>query len=161
MIDILLEMTLKDFVDITLILGGIVGLLTLIKGVGEYSRQGAQKRAEHFIELRKRFQENSLFKEMCQELDEDPPALANRPFKEKRELLGFFEDIALMANSKLIREHVVHYMFGYYMIRCWESNNFWKNLNRDSKYWALFRHFAEEMKKFENTFVFKVRKYRL
>ena len=127
----------------------------------EYSRQGAQKRAEHFVELRKRFQENDIFKDMCQELEDDSPSLAKRPFKEKRELLGFFEDIALMVYSNLVRKNVVHYMFGYYMIRCWKSDNFWKSLNRECEYWALFKHFAEEMEKFDSTFVFKVRKYRL
>jgi cell shape-determining protein MreC len=156
-----LETTLKNAVDMTVVVGGIVAVITLVIGALEYSRQGAQKRAEYFSELRKRFQENPLFKELTQELDEDAPALADRPFKEKREILGFFEDIALMVNSNLIRKHVVHYMFGYYMIRCWESDNFWKTLNRNSPYWALFRNFAEDMKKFEKSFSFKIRKYRL
>ncbi|MBN1787007.1 MAG: hypothetical protein JW806_01280 [Sedimentisphaerales bacterium] len=154
-------MTLKNFVDIAVIAGCIVTIITLIKGLLEYSRQGAQKRAEHFSELRRGFRENKLFKELLQELDEDAQGLAKRPFKEKRELLGFFEDIVLMANSKLIKKHVVHYMFGYYMIRCWESDNFWNGLNRQSNYWALFRHFVQEMKKFEDSFSFKIRKYRL
>jgi hypothetical protein len=89
-------------------------------------RQGAQKRAEYFTEMRRYFRENQLFKQLCQELDENSPSLENRPFKEKRELLGFFEDIALACNSKLVRKQVVHYMFGYYMIRCWDSDYFWK-----------------------------------
>ena len=57
-------MTLQDGVNLTIIFGGAIGIFTLIKGLLEYSRQGAQKRAEHFVELRKRFQENKLFKEM-------------------------------------------------------------------------------------------------
>ena len=154
-------MTLKDAVDLTIIIGGIITVITFVKGVFEYSRQGTQKRSEHFSELRMRFQENPLFKELAQELHENSPKLADRPFKEKRELLGFFEDIALMANSGLIRKNVVHYMFGYYMIHCWESDNFWKGLHRDSKYWALFRHFAEEMQEFEKSFSFEIKNYRL
>ena len=98
---------------------------------------------------------------MCQELNEDNSALIDRPFKEKRELLGFFEEIALMVNSNLIRKHVAHYMFGYYVIRCWDSAYFWQNMERDSPYWALFKHFAEDMKKFEDSFAFQVGNYRL
>jgi hypothetical protein len=156
-----LETTFKNAVDLTIIIGGIVTVITLVIGALEYSRQGAHKRAEHFSELRKRFQDNPTFKELAQELHEDATALETIPFKEKRELLGFFEDIALMVKSGLIRKHVVHYMFGYYMIRCWESDKFWKGLNRDSPYWGLFRHFAEEMQKFEKSFSFKIKYYRL
>ena len=156
-----LATTFKNAVDLTVIIGGIVTVITLVISALEYSRQGAHKRAEHFSELRMRFQENKLFKELAEELHQDSLKLADRPFKEKRELLGFFEDIALMVNSGLIRKHVVHYMFGYYMIRCWESDRFWKDLNRDSPYWALFRHFAEEMQGFEKSFSFNIKNYRL
>ena len=161
MLDYLKAIDLKDLCDIAVIVGGVVALVTIIKGVYEYTRQGAQKRAEHFTEIRKRFQDNQLFKELCQELEEDNPSLAERPFKEKRELLGFFEDIALMCNSKLVRKNVVHYMFGYYMIRCWDSKNFWENMNRNSNYWVLFKYFVEEMKDIENNFSFEPKKYRL
>jgi len=77
-------MTLENVVNVTLIIGGIVGIVTLVKGVFEYSRQCAQKRAEYFIGLRERFNENHVFREICQELEEKSATLADMPFKEKR-----------------------------------------------------------------------------
>lgn len=68
---------------------------------------------------------------------------------EKRNFLGFFEEIALLSNSGLIRKEVAHYMFGYYAIRCWQSKNFWYNMERDSPYWFLFRKFAIDMQEIE------------
>ena len=83
------------------------------------------------------------------------------PFNEKLDLLGFYEDLALMYKSGLIKKNVVHYMFGYYAIRCWESDNFWASVNRESKYWALFKWFALEMKALEGSFSFNIKKYKL
>jgi hypothetical protein len=82
------------------------------------------------------------------------------PFKEKRDLLGFFEEIALMMNSGLIRNEVAHYMFGYYAIKCWESKYFWSTVYRESIYWSLFRDFVEQMKQIEQSFQYNKRKFR-
>lgn len=60
-----------------------------------------------------------------------------------------------------MKKHVAHYMFSYYAIRCWESENFWQDLNRESYYWALFRDFVFEMKKLEESYVFKRKYYRV
>lgn len=65
-----------------------------------------------------------------------------------------------MMNSGLVRKDVAHYMFGYYAIRCWESEHFWSEVNRKSIYWALFRDFVEKMKAIEKTFSFRGRRYR-
>lgn len=50
---------------------------------------------------------------------------------------------------------VSHYMFGYYALRCWESQHFWADVNRDSSYWALFRDFVEQMKQAEDSFKYE------
>src|SRR5262249_28995192 len=87
-------------------------------------------------------------------------AIDQIPFKERRDFLGFFEEIALMTNSGLIARHVAHYMFGYYAIQCWESLVFWSNLERKSIYWSLFHDFVVQMKKAQERFVYKRRKFR-
>jgi hypothetical protein len=46
-------------------------------------------------------------------------------------------------------------MFGYYALRCWESQHFWADVNRDSSYWALFRDFVEQMKQAEDSFKYE------
>jgi len=151
---------LTTWEDIAAIVGAAIALAALAKGVWEYGQQGAQKRAEHFLVMRQRFKANVSFKTMCDLLETDDPVLADVPFKEKRDLLGFFEEVALMLNSSLIRTEVAHYMFGYYAIRCWRSENFWKGVNRDSPYWSLFRDFAVRMERRERAVAFRRRDMR-
>lgn len=147
-----IPLSLTDAKDLATIIGVVVALVTLIKGVVEYAHQGAQKRAERFTSMRIRFKEDTSFKEICDLLETDDPRLAQVPFKDKRDFLGFFEEVALMLNSKLIRPAVAHYMFGYYAIRCAESDNFWSDVNRDTPYWALFNDFVARMKMAEQAF---------
>jgi hypothetical protein len=82
-------------------------------------------------------------------------------FKEKRDFLGFFEEVAIMVNSGLIRKEVAHYMFGYYVIDCWKSKSFWKGIQRDTNFMALFNDFAVRMNSIEESYKFQRRKYRI
>ena len=142
-------MSLEDVKSFATIAGVTISAFALLKGMIEYKHQGSQKRAENFITMRKRFKENQAFVELCNLLEDDAEKLAVMPFKEKRDFLGFFEEIAIMVNSGLIRKEVAHYMFGYYVIDCWGSENFWKNIDRESNFLALFKDFALEMKAVE------------
>ena len=153
-------MTLSDIKDVATILGVVIALVALIKGLVEYIKQGAQKRAEHFLTMRKRLKENDVFKHICALLEMDDPELINVPFKDKRDFLGLFEEVAIGMNSGLIKLSVAHYMFGYYAIRCWESQHFWKDVNRDSIYWIVFKDFVKQMNELEKAFRFRRRKFR-
>ena len=155
-----LDMSLSDYKDIATIAGVVIALFTLAKGVYEYVRQGAQKRAEQFIEMRKRLKENDTFRDLAALLETNDPRLESVPYKDKRDYLGFFEEIALMVNSGLIRIELAHYMFGYYAIRCWESDHFWSDVNRDSQYWFLFKELVRKMKEIEDSFTYDERKFR-
>jgi len=150
----------NDLRNIATIVGVIIALFTFLKGMIEYIRQGSQKRAEHFNTMRKKFKENNIFKNICTLLENDDEKLKDIDFADKRDFLGFFEEIALMMNSKIIKKEVVHYMFGYYAIRCWESKNFWTDVNKNSIYWSLFIEFTITMKKVEKKYKFKNSQYR-
>lgn len=139
--------------NFAIILGVIVSTHSLLKSVAEYSKQGTQKRADYFFNLEKRFEENKVFGEICSELDKDYPTFYNISLRDKMLFLGFHEEVAASMNSKLIKKEVVHYMFGYYALRCWESKEFWVDINKDSFYWILFNEFAEQMKIIENKMI--------
>lgn len=139
---------------------GIAAAGALLFALFEYRRQGAQKRAEHFSELRKRLKENETFRHIFSLLEVDDPELLEFPFEDKRDLLGLMEEVALGVNSRLIRPEVAHYMFGYYAIRCWQSDNFWHDINRKSPYWSLFATFAKRMEKVERSFKYESNKLR-
>ncbi|MEH2321425.1 DUF4760 domain-containing protein [Nostoc sp.] len=158
-------MTLDDWRNIAIIIGTFVALLTLMKGIYEYTRQLAQKRSEQYAEMRKRFRESKVIFQLIGMLETNDSNLAEVSWSDKVELLGFYEDIALMVNSGIIKRNVAFYMFGYYAIRCWESEYFWDDVNRDSRYWSLFRDFVNEMKAIEelfieDSFLFDPKKYR-
>lgn len=142
-----------------------VALLTLIKALVEYRHQGRQKRAEHFFDLRRRLKENAEFARVAELIDDayagdDGAIEAQRrlrevPFQVKRDYLGLFEEIAIAMNSGLIKPQVAHYMFGYYALLCWQSEDFWVNVNRLSDYWSLFDDFCQQMKIEQDKFVFQ------
>jgi hypothetical protein len=128
-----------------------IGVVAFAKSVLEYVKQNSLKRFENFQEMRKRFRDEN-FQEICYLLEEDDPKLLDLHYKQRRDFLGFYEEIALMHDSRLLKTPIAHYMFGYYAIRCYESVNFWHGLEKDSLYWSLFVRFAKQMKEIEDRF---------
>jgi hypothetical protein len=101
--------------------------------------------------MRRRFMENEVFRDICTLLMTDDPRLRDIPLQDKRNFGGFLEEIALTVNSRLIRREVAHYMFGYYVLLCWDSKNFWHGIDRQSRYWSMFHEFAAQMRALEAT----------
>lgn len=155
-----MSLTLTDWKDIATISGGVVALIALVKGVYEYIKQGSQKRAEQFIGMQKRFDENKLFREISSLTETDDPKLKDLSYKDKLDYLAFFEEIALLVNSNLISKEISHYMFGYFAIKCWKSKNFWTDLERESIYWVVFKTFVEKMQEIEKHFTYDEKKLR-
>ena len=143
-------MTLSDVKDIAIIVGTVAAALTFVKAIIEYTKQNAQKRAEHYTRLREEFKKDGRFGDLFEKLEDDAPDLAELSFEKKQDLIGFYEDIALAVNSNLLKKEVAHYMFAYYAVRCWDSKYFWEGLERESHYWTLFRYFVGEMKSVED-----------
>lgn len=133
----------------TVILGVIVSTYSLFTGVSEYSKQGTQKRANYFFELQRRFKEKDIFKKICLLCNNDDPAIKEIPLKDRIDLLNFYEELSLAMNSKLIKKEVIHYMFGYYVIKCWRSNNLWYDLEKDNPRWKLFHELAIQMEELD------------
>lgn len=144
--------------DIQLVLatvGGVVALLTLWKGVAEYRRQGMVRRIEFFLEARSRLKTNEDYARITGMLEHDSEELRREPMGTKIAFVGFFEEIALLVNARVIRPEIAQYMFGYYALKCWDSTNFWilderpeRPLDKEGEpYWAVFRGFVEEMRK--------------
>ncbi|MFA6562379.1 MAG: hypothetical protein WCV00_10775 [Verrucomicrobiia bacterium] len=153
-------MTLENAKDITTMLGVIVGAAAVVKGVAEYVRQSAQKRAEYFVSIQRRLVENQTFITILELIERDDPKVSEIPLRERRELLSLFEEVAIMLNSGLIRESVAHYMFGYHAIDCWKSEALWKDLERESQYWSVFRDFVQRMERYRQTDPFQRSHYR-
>jgi hypothetical protein len=138
--------------DLSIMLGGVVALTSLLSGVGEFMRQGRQRRSENLVHMRRRFLETPKFAHILELLQTDSEELAGLPIQERRNFAAFFEEVALMVNSGMIRRDVAHYMFGYYTLLVSQSQTFWKGLHRDSAYWQLFNAFAEQMERMERDY---------
>jgi hypothetical protein len=134
-----------------IIAAGAIGFITFLTGLLEYVRQGRQHRAQNFVQMRRRFLETPQYRQILDKLAVDDPSLAEESIQEKRNFIGFLEEVALMVNSKLIRREVAHYMFGYYVQLAARSEHFWSGLDKDSRYWTVFREFAVEMKRMNET----------
>ena len=147
-------LSLTDAKDLANIFGVGIAAFAFVKAMLEYKQQGVQKRAQSYFDLERKFLEDKDLREICILLDTDNTKLIEIPNERKLQFLGFYEQVALMLNSKLIESEVAHYMFGYYAVRCIDSVNFWNGEDKDSPYWALFRHFADRMKEFEKDFRF-------
>lgn len=139
-------MDLTTVKDVSIIVAGIVAFIGLLSGAIEYRRRGRQDRAQHFLDLRRRFLEDPTFRHILNFLASDDEALSKIPVQDRRNLVGFLEEVALMVDSKLIRLEVAHYMYGYYVLLVANSKHFWHGLDPDSQYWAVFRRFAQKLR---------------
>lgn len=132
--------------DVSIIVGGAIAFLTLWQGLFQYARQNHAARATQFIQMRRRFLEEKSFQELLRMIHDQCTDIATTPIQDRRNLVGFLEEIALMVNSGLIRPEVAHYMFGYYVLLVDDCQPFWDGLDREGEYWAVFRSFAQKMR---------------
>ena len=155
-------MELMDILSISLAaIGSLIALVSLIRALLEYQKQGATRRSEIFLNMRSRLREDESFSEICDLLERDDPGLREIPLAERDRFIGFFEELALLRNSGLINDEVTLYMFGYFAIRCIDSQNFWYDLNKNQPLWAAFTEFAEDMKSMHQVYEFDQSRFHL
>lgn len=137
--------TLTWIKDVSIVLAGIVALITLVSTAVEARRRNRQHRAETFVLMRRRFLESPEFQQILMLLHDDSPELAALPVQVRRNFAGFMEEVALMTNSKLLSPVVASYMFGRYVVLTERSRHFWEGMDKDERYWSLFRSFASQI----------------
>ncbi len=151
------QVNLLSVKDLLAILGLVVSVVALLKGLFEYVRQGTQRRAEYFMKMRNRFVDDEDCKFIQQLLNvNDAEGIKKIPQKLKWKYLGLLEDVVIMVNSKIINKKIAFYMFGYYIIVCFDSDEFWLDMNRKDPLWSLFVGFAEEMKEIAQSYGVKI-----
>jgi hypothetical protein len=132
--------------DLSIVVGGVIAFLTLWVGLFQYAKQSHSTRASQFIQMRRRFLEDETFRELLNQISACTESVQTAPIQDRRNLVGFLEEVALMVNSRLIRKDVAHYMFGHYVLLIDNCDAFWEGLDRQSEYWSLFRRLAEDMR---------------
>lgn len=114
--------------DIAAVAGVVIALFGLFKGIVEYQLQGAQKRADFFLKKQQEFFSNTSFNKIRSLLERDDPELTTIPLEDRRAYANFFEEIAVSVNTRLIRNDIAYYMYGYYAMKCDISERFWSDL---------------------------------
>lgn len=149
----------------------IAAITTFIFGIYQYRKNIIQNRSTIFLDMRRRYVDDKKFQNLFAFLENDSIELVSVPYKTKMRFLGFYEELAMLVNSKLIRKNVAFYMFGYHAIQAWDSENFWVLQNEDGEmagridkeaiYWSLFKNFVFQMKELEKAFKFKKSIFRI
>ncbi len=114
------------------------------KGLIKTSISGS-KRAKQFIDLRNYFRDHDGFQNIIEHLYGDNN-FSSVPNHTKIEFMAFFEDIAFLMNSGLLKKQVVFYMFGCDAIVAWSNDMFWNQTLRDDKFWSLLTDFVGQMR---------------
>jgi hypothetical protein len=133
--------------DISIVIAGLIALVTFVTGTVEYRRRGRHERAETFVQMRRRFQESPVFKSLLDLLSRNDPAVRDVSVQDRRNLVGFLEEIGLMVNSGLLRIEVARLMFGVYVDLVNNCEGFWDGLDRESEDWTMFRRFTDRLRK--------------
>jgi hypothetical protein len=142
-------MDLGTVKDVSIVVAGVATLAGFMAALFEYARQNHARRAEYFTSLRRRFLETPAFQPILACLATDDPCLAEVPIQDRRNFLGFFEEIQLMVDSRLVKPAIADIMFGRYVLMADRSQNLWKGLDRQDRYWAIFRRMAAEQRRLE------------
>lgn len=141
----------KDILTILISLfAGLLAFATLLKAIIEYRLQGRQKRAELFDKFKITLMTENRIIKINSLLEDDRLELAQIPLIDRYYFLGYYEQISIAVNSGLIKKDVAHYMFGYFALCCWKSNNFWKGINKHSYYWSVFKKYVDSMQALED-----------
>lgn len=128
----------------------VVAIVTILKGYAEYKLSAIQKRVELFEKYLQKLKENETLRHIIELLEKESENIKNVPRTDRYFYLGYFEEIALLVNSRVLKPEIAHYMFAYYARICWENDNFWHEINRNSTYWRVFREFVMQMKELED-----------
>jgi hypothetical protein len=119
----------------------------------EYTKKAGLERFNKYEEMRKRTDEGVL-SEALDKLDESGTlGTSSIVFTDAEvdSVMEFYEEIALMFNSRLISPAVAYYMFGYYIIKSSTSPEFtakYQGLRekyKDIEFWRVFEEFRRRM----------------
>ncbi len=142
-------MEIKDLIAIgTLIVVGI----SLFFSIREYIKRGKKERADFFLNLRDRFKDNTKFMAIIKLIQDDNDSeLINVPMQDMNDLLGFFEEIYLFAQSGFISQDILFNFFGEYALECSQNKTISSRLELEKPYWIKFNLFCKDYKSWHSS----------
>ena len=125
----------------------VVGLVTFAKAVVEFRLQNSLKRFEKYQEMNKVYSADPTLTTLRDALRIGGQVLAEFDAIEKYKFMAFYEDIAMMCQSGLMRMEVASYLFGFDARAASNSAEFIANLGnvRTDSNWLLFWSFCDRL----------------
>jgi hypothetical protein len=125
----------------------VVAVGTFVKAVAEFRLQNRLKRFEKYQEMNKLYNESPNLTAFRDALRMGGDILANYDVIEKYKFMAFYEDIAMMCQSGLMRIEVAAYLFGYDAREASGRPEFVANLDdvRNDPNWTLFWNFCNRL----------------
>ena len=148
--------------------GVVVAFFVLIRGFYEYKHKIALECANKFLQMRTKFKETEpyckiypLMNATERKKKESKEKLENLKAREIYDFVGFFEELALMMNSKLIPKKVVFYFFGYYILLTRKMTKYFlSNEELKDPLWSVFVDLSDEMRKIGRSYKYKRKEIR-
>jgi hypothetical protein len=145
-IEELTSIVVKDAAGIS----AVIAVFVFTKSIYEYTLQNKLRRFEKYQDIAGQWDDNKDLQKIRHLLETDnKDKLAKTAPTTKQNFINCYEDIAVMCESGLLSERMAFYMFGYYAIRSYESEEFWKGLDRNDVYFTLFCRFSARMEAIE------------
>jgi hypothetical protein len=128
---------------------GIGAVIAFFWKVYTDSRAAALKRFDKFQKMREVLDKDN-FKKVKALVYNQPQPKPEIPCSvdDKINYMAFYEEIALMVRSHLMREDVAFYMFGMDAVAAFDSDLFWEKIEgaKTAPEWKLFRFFCSRMR---------------
>jgi hypothetical protein len=136
-------MSLQEAKDLFTIIGTIIALLVFGKGVLEFMHANAMRRYEKFHQMSVRFDGNPVIQKVCTLLH-GVQVTPDAPNKQDKEVfICFLEEVYFMMKSKIMKQDLALYTFGYYGQMALNSAQFWQGLNQSEPFYVHFLSFCE------------------
>jgi hypothetical protein len=131
-------------------ISALVAVGVFAKSIYEYTRQNRLRRFEKYQDIAGQWDENKDVQAVRLLIDsQEYRKLAETSPDTRQNFIHCYEDLALMRENGLISERVAFYMFGFYAIRAYESEEFWKDLKKNDPFYTLFCRFSARMQEIE------------
>jgi hypothetical protein len=141
-----LGLSLAEWSNLASIVGVLVAVLALLKGLQEYISQGKIKEAEFFLKLDQELDNNDELRGVAEAIRNNDTKRMQEitPFG-LRKLAAFYETVGLLWENDILSTHVAYAVFGVGVIQCMESDYVWLGDDRRNEYWETLNKFYTAM----------------
>jgi len=128
--------------------GAIGATLAFVSKSRDFITEPRQRRLDVYLQLSEEFDDAKIRKVRAALAAKGDEGVTKLTIAQKNDYCAFFEELALVVYSRLMKMETAHYMFGEFLRECHERDAFWgDDFPRGDYYWSLFETFARDMKR--------------